>query len=37
MKQASSDVGVMFIAYNLKRFMNIIGIEKLLAISTPSS
>lgn len=30
MKHASADVGLMFIAYNLKRIMNIIGLEKLL-------
>jgi hypothetical protein len=31
-KRASSDVGFIFIAYNLKRLMNIIGIEKLIEI-----
>ncbi len=33
-KRASSDVGFIFIAYNLKRIMNIIGIEKLMKIMT---
>ncbi len=28
-KRASADVGFIFIAYNLKRIMNIIGIEKI--------
>ncbi|MEE9361389.1 MAG: hypothetical protein V3U92_02190 [Cellulophaga sp.] len=31
-KRASADVGFIFIAYNLKRIMNIIGIEKLMEI-----
>ena len=30
MQRANADVGFMFIAYNLKRIMNIIGIEKLI-------
>jgi hypothetical protein len=30
MKRASSDVGFIFIAYNLRRIFNIIGIEKLM-------
>jgi transposase len=30
MKRASADVGFIFIAYNLKRIMNIIGIEQLM-------
>jgi hypothetical protein len=32
MQRASSDVGFIFIAYNLKRIMNIIGIEQLIAL-----
>lgn len=31
-KRASADIGFVFIAYNLKRIMNIISIEKLIAI-----
>ena len=31
-KRASVDVGFIFIAYNLKRIMNIIGLEKLIEI-----
>jgi hypothetical protein len=31
-KRASADVGFIFIAYNLKRIMNIIGLEKLIEI-----
>jgi hypothetical protein len=31
-KRASADVGFIFIAYNLKRIMNIIGIEKLMEV-----
>lgn len=31
MKRASADVGFIFIAYNLRRIINIIGIEKLIA------
>jgi len=31
-KRASADVGFIFIAYNLKRIMNIIGIERLIEI-----
>jgi hypothetical protein len=31
MKHASADVGFIFLAYNLKRILNIIGIEELLA------
>ena len=34
MKRASSDVGFIFIAYNLKRIMNIIGLEQLMEILT---
>ena len=30
MQRDNADVGFMFIAYNLKRIMNIIGIEKLI-------
>lgn len=30
MKHASADVGLIFIAYNLKRILSIIGLEKLL-------
>jgi hypothetical protein len=32
MKRASADVGFIFIAYNLKRIMNIIGIKQLIAL-----
>ena len=32
-KRASADVGFIFIAYSLKRIMNIIGIEKLIEIT----
>jgi hypothetical protein len=32
MKHASADVGFIFLAYNLKRILNIIGIEELLAL-----
>jgi transposase len=32
MKHASADVGFMFIAYNLKRLINIMGIEKLIEV-----
>ena len=32
MKRASADVGFIFIAYNLRRILNIIGIDKLLEI-----
>lgn len=35
MKRASADVGLIFIAYNLKRIMNIITIEKLIDLMTP--
>jgi hypothetical protein len=31
-KRASADIGFIFIAYNLKRIMNIIGLEKLIEI-----
>jgi len=34
MKRASADVGFIFIAYNLKRIMNIIGLEKLIQMIT---
>ena len=30
MKRASADVGFIFIAYNLRRIINILGIEKLI-------
>jgi hypothetical protein len=30
MKRASADVGLVFIAYNLKRIMNLIGIKELI-------
>ena len=33
-KRASTDIGFIFIAYNLKRIMNIIGLEKLIEIMT---
>ena len=33
-KRASADVGFIFIAYNLKRIMNIIGLEKLIYLFT---
>lgn len=32
-KHASADVGFMFIAYNIKRIINIIGMEKLIAMT----
>ena len=32
MERASADVGFIFIAYNLKRIMNILGITKLIDI-----
>jgi hypothetical protein len=32
MKHASAEVGFIFLAYNLKRILNIIGIEELLAL-----
>ena len=32
MKHASADVGFIFLAYNLKRILNIIGIEELLTL-----
>lgn len=32
MKHASADVGFIFIAYNLKRILNIMGIEELMAL-----
>jgi hypothetical protein len=32
MKHASADVGFIFLAYNLKRILNIIGIKELLAL-----
>jgi hypothetical protein len=35
MKHASADGGFIFLAYNLKRILNIIGIEELLALFTP--
>lgn len=35
-KRASADVGFMFIAYNLKRIMNIMGIDKLIEVLSPS-
>ncbi|MCF6350173.1 MAG: hypothetical protein L3J23_03960 [Flavobacteriaceae bacterium] len=31
-KRASADVGFIFIAYNLKRIMNIIGINELIGM-----
>ncbi|MEI6866120.1 hypothetical protein [Flavicella sp.] len=31
-KRASADVGFIFIAYNLKRITNTIGIEKLIGL-----
>jgi len=31
-KRASADVGFIFIAYNLKRIMNIIGLDKLISL-----
>ena len=34
MKHASADVGFIFIAYNLKRILKIIGIEQLIALVT---
>ena len=34
MERAAADVGFIFIAYNLKRIMNIIGIAKLIDILT---
>ena len=33
-KRASADVGFIFIAYNLRRIMNIIGIKELIGILT---
>jgi len=33
-KRTSADVGFIFIAYNMKRIMNIIGIEKLVEVIT---
>jgi len=33
-KHASADVGFIFIAYNLKRIMNIIGISQLITVIT---
>jgi hypothetical protein len=35
MKRASADVGFIFIAYNLRRIINIIGIDQLLETFTP--
>jgi hypothetical protein len=35
MKRASADVGFIFIAYNLRRIINIIGIDKLIKADTP--
>jgi hypothetical protein len=32
MKHVSADLGFMFIDYNLKRLMNIMGIEKLIEV-----
>ena len=37
MQRASADVGFIFIAYNLKRIMNIIGIEQLLTYRSVKS
>jgi hypothetical protein len=34
MKKASADVGFIFIAYNLRRIINVIGIDKLLETIT---
>ncbi|NOQ91247.1 MAG: IS1182 family transposase [Flavobacteriaceae bacterium] len=34
MKRASADVGLIFIAYNLKRIMNIIALDKLIRLFT---
>lgn len=34
-KRASADVGFIFIAYNFKRIINIIGIKKLIELITP--
>jgi hypothetical protein len=36
MKRASADVGFIFIAYNLRRIINILTIEKLLELLAPS-
>ena len=33
-KRAAADIGFIFIVYNLKRIMNIIGLEKLIEIMT---
>jgi hypothetical protein len=35
MKRASADVGFIFIAYNLRRIINIIRIDKLIKADTP--
>jgi hypothetical protein len=37
MKRASAEVGFIFIAYNLRRIINIIGIDKLLETITQFS
>jgi hypothetical protein len=33
MKRASSDVGIIFVVYNLRRIINILGKDKLKALS----
>jgi hypothetical protein len=35
MKRASADVGFIFIAYNLRRIINIVGIDQLIKADTP--